>query len=447
MPARVKNKVAAKAVAIEALIQRIDKEPPDTQQEWKVDGVPGLSLIRTQAGVWSWSLRFMAGSGARRKSVRQIIGRANGPAPKSLAGATAEALKIAANGPKGFGDDAEPKQKLRELFDAFDRFNQSSPKGRSPRTLRNYRFYLEKDVFNTLGNVPVNELTSQDFAKVLSKVEARSPKAAHESRSALSSLYKWAVKRFLVDVNLIKGMGFIYESAPRDRLVTDEEIAKLWKAIESKEFGATREMRLLLKVAILTGQRNSEVGGARRSELHIGPTVPDPYWRIPRARMKRKKGKQDQFVFLSTQAAALFQEALELAGDSDYVFPAQPRGRQSKETIEQEHISQEGVSRAWARLREVAEVEDANLHDCRKSITTYLGDRGERADVLDRILDHAIGHHSNQRSSVTDTHYLFSTMAEPLRAAWQRWASHIETVVAGKHDEASNIHQLTPASA
>ena len=164
--------------------------------------------------------------------------------------------------------------------------------------------------------------------------------------------------------------------------------------------------------------------------------------------MKRKKGKQDQFVFLSTQAATLFQEALELASDeSDYVFPAQPRGRHSQETIEQENLSQESVSRAWARLRELAKVEGANLHDTRKSTTTYLGDRGERADVLDRILDHAIGHHSNQRSSVTDTHYLFATMAEPLRAAWQRWADHVDAVVAGKNSETSNVHQLVPASA
>src|SRR5262245_14428973 len=240
MPAKVKNAVAANAEAIPSLIRKTDKAEPDARLEWKVTGVPGLSLVRTANGVWSWSLRFMAGTGARRKSVRRAIGPASGPVAKSLADAKAEALNVAANGPAGFGDDGEAKQTLRELFDAFEQFNQNSPKGRSPRTLRNYRYYLEKDIFPTLGHVPVNALTRQDFAKVLAKVETRSAKAAHESRSGLGSLLKWAERRFLVDENPVRGMGFIHESAPRDRLVTDDEIAALWKAVDSKEFGATK---------------------------------------------------------------------------------------------------------------------------------------------------------------------------------------------------------------
>lgn len=443
MAAKVKNKVPSKAVAVDALISRIDKQDPApvTQLEWKVDGVPGLSLVRTPAGVWSWSLRFMAGAGARRKSVRRAIGRANGPAPKSLADARAEALKVASEGPQAFGADGEPKQTLQELWEAFEKFNEASTNGkrRATRTMRDYRYYLDRDVFPTLGHVPLNEITPKDFAKVLAKAEQRSPKGAHESRSALGSLFKWSKHRLLVDENPMIGMGFTYKSEPRDRLVTDDEIARLWKAIDDPEFGATKGMRLLLKLAILTGQRNSEVAGARRSELHIGATVATPHWRIPRARMKRKKGKQDQFVFLSTQAAALFQEALGLAGDdSDYVFPAQPRGRQSQQTIEQEHISQESVSRAWARLRTFSKVDGANLHDTRKSITTYLGDRGEGSDILDRILDHVVGHHSNQRNSVTETHYLFSVLAKPLKTAWQKWADHVDAIVARKKEDAED---------
>ena len=93
---------------------------------------------------------------------------------------------------------------------------------------------------------------------------------------------------------------------------------------------------------------------------------------------------------------------------------------------------QESVSLAWKRAAKIAGVKDAHLHDMRATITTWLGDRGERSDVLDRILHHQVGHHSNQRGSVTEHHYNFSTMAGPLRAAWQRWADHIKSVVSGK---------------
>jgi integrase len=382
----------------------------------------------------------MAGAGARRRSVRRTIGPADGLAAKSLAAAKDEAWKVAKDGPQGFGDDGSPTETLRELFDSFERFNQTSPEGLAAQTLKNYRRCLSKDVFPTLGHVPLNELTAKDFARCLTTIEQRSPKIAHECRSALGSTYKWAIKRLLVDVNPFNGMGFIHQGKPRDRLITDDEIARLWQAIDSKEFGATKEMRLLLKLAIITGQRNSEVGGARRSELHIGPTMANPCWQIPRSRMKRKKGRLDQFVFLSPQAAALFQEALDLAGpDSDVVFPAQPRGRHSSQTIEHEHIGQQGTSRAWARLRVLAKVKDANLHDVRKALVTYLDERGERSDILDRILDHAVGHHSGQRNSVTESHYVRSVLADPLRKAWARWADHVDAVVAGKRENADNV--------
>ena len=60
------------------------------------------------------------------------------------------------------------------------------------------------------------------------------------------------------------GMGFSHRTEPRNRKVTDDELARLWRTIDSNEFGATPAMRLILKLAILTGQRNDEVAGAER---------------------------------------------------------------------------------------------------------------------------------------------------------------------------------------
>lgn len=211
------------------------------------------------------------------------------------------------------------------------------------------------------------------------------------------------------------GMGFTHKNRARDRVATDDEIAALWEAIERPDFDATPSMRLVLKLAILTGQRNSEVAGAKKSELQIGASVANPKWTIPKARMKRKD--RDQHVFLSTQAAALFREAVEIAGDDPHVFPAKDD--------RSDHLSQDSVSHAFARARELAEIENLTLHDMRKAITTWLGDRGERGDVLDRIQHHHSGHATGNRSSVTDSHYNFSVMAEPLRAAWQLWADHV----------------------
>jgi integrase len=424
MPRKANNTVAANDLAIAKII----RTDVTTQCEWKVVGVPGLSLVKKPTGAADYYVRFMAGKGARRKSVRQAIGpardRVDGRKAIKLSEAKTRALELVTGGSAHFDSDGGPRTTLHRLFEQFE----ENDKDRAARTMGDYREALERDVFETLGDVPVGEITAKDIAKALTKIESRSRNAAHKCRAALGSLYKWATKRLLVDANVMLGMGFTHKNKPRDRVLTTDELAALWHSIESEAFGASPATRIILKLAILTGQRNSEVAGARATELHIDEKVANPYWHIPKARMKRKT--RDQYVFLSRQACELFQQARQLAGESEFVFPATTHGRHVEGEMRQ-HITQESVSHAMARVCKIAKLKDVHLHDLRKSISSWLGDRGERSDVLDRILHHHSGHSSGQRSSVTETHYNFSIMSGPLREAWQRWADHVESVARG----------------
>jgi integrase len=75
-------------------------------------------------------------------------------------------------------------------------------------------------------------------------------------------------------------------------------------------------------------------------------------------------------VPLSTHAVALFKRAVELSNGSRYVFPADTlRVRKGKEA-RMPHIHGESVSRAMARLRERLGLDDAHVHDLRKTVTT-----------------------------------------------------------------------------
>lgn len=453
MARKAANTVPAQERSIEAVIkkeiERQTKAGERKQTEWKVEGVPGLSVVLSKSGDASYHLRFMAGSGARRKQVRQAIGRARGDKSIGFGAARSKALAVATDGPSALGIEettAEARVTLRALFEQFEQWNQrpNNDDAISPRTLADYHDQLERDVFTNeekknkkdnilrLGDVPVGEITTKDVAKLLANIERRSPNAAHKARAALGSLYKWAAKRFLVDTNIMLGMGFTHKNKPRDRIASDKEIKALWKAFDSDEFNATKSMRLLLKLTVLTGQRNSEVGGAKKTELHIGSNENPPYWHIPKGRMKRKD--RDQFVFLSVQAVELFKEAMTEAGANVYVFPAKDS--------RSEHLAQDSVSHAFARACKLAKVESLTLHDMRKAITTWLGNQGERGDVLDRIQHHHSGHATGNRSSVTDTHYNFSVMAEPLRQAWQRWADHVWKVTGQAEELPSNVREL-----
>jgi hypothetical protein len=78
---------------------------------------------------------------------------------------------------------------------------------------------------------------------------------------------------------------------------------------------------------------------------------------------------------------------------------------------------------------------DARVHDLRKTVTTWL--REEKlisSDVCDLILHHA-------RKGVTASHYDFSTLEGPVRAALQAWADYVWTI-SGHWLAGSNVVQL-----
>lgn len=383
------------------------------QTEYSIAGEKGLSLVVKPSGAASYSMRYTIGEVGQKKDRRAILGSFE---DMTLAEAKDEADEIRREVRKGVDKHAGPPDlsTLRQLFETFEEHDTR----RTARTLRDYRGHLERDVFDALGDKPIADLTAKDVARVLTKIDTRSASAAHNCRSALGTLYKWAKSRHLVEENIMIGMGFIKKPTARQNNINDDVLRAIWTSLDRKDCGVSTPIKMIIRLAILTGQRNSEVAGAEKCELDLKAT--DPVWVIPGRRMKRKT--EDQIVFLSTQAAELFKQAISLTSNKEpLVFPKASENRPQGERSTP-HLSQASVSKAMIKARDLAGVEDVTLHDFRKAITTWLGDRVESPDVLDRIL-----HHGSQ--NVTRTHYNFATMEKWLRPAWQQWGDHVEAVV------------------
>src|SRR5262249_5150365 len=158
----------------------------------------------------------------------------------------------------------------------------------------------------------------------------------------LGSTYRWGQKQWrkgarLVVINPVASISsaFMHQSKRRKVVLTDDQLGQLWRAIDSPSIDFNESTRLLIKLAILTGQRNSEVAGAELVELK-GLDTATPRWDIAARRMKRKT--DDQYVPLVPQAAQLFDRAVELAEGSKYVFPGVTQGRRRGHEWRQEHI-------------------------------------------------------------------------------------------------------------
>jgi integrase len=202
-------------------------------------------------------------------------------------------------------------------------------------------------------------------------------------------------------------------------VLTADEIGLFWNGLDKAEMSAP--LRLIFRLALLTGQRRSEVAGMRKSEINQD----DKLWTLPGDRIEngqtihgRTKNRRDHMVPLTGAAMNVLTRALALSGDSEFVFPSPVRdGRVG-------HINGEAVSMAMRRNRKTAfGVPDMRTHDLRRTLRTFLGEQGIPDEVADRVLNHA-------RPGVGNQHYNHAKMLPQVRSALELWAAYIETACA-----------------
>jgi integrase len=415
----------------------------DKRTEYRIkDGsLPGLVLRVTPNGAGSWWFYYRYRLGKKWKLRKVPLGDRS---RVKLADVRKRALELiqeteAGSDPVGTGQARRTAMTFREL--AQRRLKDDQRISKSTRRL--YGELLEGKVYKTLGDVPASEVTREMVAGVLNKIDA--DRQADLTKAAISSSFRWGMKRNLVRQNPVIGLGQRAPVGVRANVLTADELAKVWHAIEADDVWLSRPMRLVLKLILFTGQRRTEVVGARRQELKLDGDK--PIWTIPGDTLVRgkvvegrtKNGKE-QVLPLSKQAVALFREATKLSSDPDYLFPVNIANVKVGATPKTPHMNGQSVSKAMRLLRIEKGIKDATVHDMRRSMATWMGDQGIRPDVVDLVLNHA-----PKAQDVTRRHYNFSRLEPMVRAALQQWGDFLEAVATGQAELRSNIVVLARA--
>ncbi len=317
---------------------------------------------------------------------------------------------------------------LRELVEQ----RLARPEELSYRSRVNYAQLLDRTLMPEIGHLPASSITAEQIATQLVRIETRSKTGAHQVKSALSASYRWAAKRKLVTSNPLVGLGFSYQSPPRIREYTPDEVKAIANGIESAP-GIGEAVRLVLMLTLLTGARLGEIVGSTKSELTLEGDR--PVLRIEATHSAagklvegRTKSKRAKVIPLSRQACEALRRAVELSGSSAYVFPADltrtPLSTSGKRTKQPRtpHVNQQSVSRAGGKLRIAVGIDDVRVHDFRKIVATWLGEQGTDPVIIETVLGHAGG-------GITRTHYDFSRREPEVRAALQRWADHVDELI------------------
>ncbi len=187
---------------------------------------------------------------------------------------------------------------------------------------------LERDVFPTIGDLPIGQLTPPLILGVLREIEARGAiETAKRVRQRISAVFVYGIAQGIVQTDPSEKLGKVLKPLRKGRQPAITDLAPLRKMIVTAEEDYARPItRLALRLLALTAVRPSELRGAQWCEFQdLDGKL--PLWRIPAARMKGDLDRKDELhgdhlVPLTPPALAVLRALWPLTGDGDLLFPS-----------------------------------------------------------------------------------------------------------------------------
>ncbi len=245
-------------------------------------------------------------------------------------------------------------------------------------------------------------LTADDVLWVLDDlVRTGRPSAAVHAYSTIRTFFGWCESRRLIPESPCYKLKPPAKKGKRSRVLTDEELARVWHAATSLGYPYGPMVHLL----ILTLQRRGEICGMLAREL----SADGRFLMLP---AERTKNGEAHTVPLLPRARALLTTLPRF--DSPFLFPA--RGKLDRPF--------NGYSPAKRALDEACPIAPWTLHDLRRTGATGLGNLGVAPHVIERILNHSSESFDGVSGLYNRAKYL-----PQMREALALWAAHVKRVV------------------
>jgi integrase len=352
---------------------------------------------------WLWCEKLI-GFGARkqrrgiffyvraRHNGRQImhsIGRFG--SPWTVETARAKALELL--GTLASGSDPFTQSLASETFGTeVERYLERQRNSLKPRSFVEVQRYLQKRA-SPLHKLRLGEIDRRTIAVLLGQIETTSGASPRNRlRSALSAFFSWAIREGLAELNPVQGTGKADEGNGRDRVLSPEELRKLWRGLGDGHFADV--VRLLL----LTGQRRTEIGGLTWAEVDLERKL------IVLPAERTKNGRSHE-VPLSTQALAILARQDQRG---EFVFSKFMNWFDGK-----------------AKLDQRVAIAPWTLHDLRRSCSTWMAEIGVLPHIVEAVLNHRSGHKQGVAGR-----YNWAKYEGEMRSALQRYADWLDTITA-----------------
>lgn len=233
---------------------------------------------------------------------------------------------------------------------------------------------LEKDIFPSIGNIPINEITTPTLLDTLKKIDKR---GAHEQARRVTqrcdSVFKYAIASGIASYNPAQDVQGAL-TKPKKQNYNSIDIKELPAFLTSlSDLSAHPIVKLSTEMLMLTFVRTSELIKAEWIEFDLEERL----WEIPAERMKKKR---IHLVPLSDRVIEILKEIKLYNGNRQHVFasPNRPSTPISNNTILQ-------------AIKRMGYAGKMTGHGFRHLASTTLNEMGYNPDAIEKQLAHVDG--------------------------------------------------------
>jgi integrase len=362
---------------------------------WDV-ALPGFGVKVTPKGRKVFIVLYRAAGGRLRKYTIGPYGRVTLHQAK-LAAQKIFTAKLEGRDPAAEKREANRKivaDRVDDLLEAFiaQHVAQNRSAGEVSRMLR-------REINPCWGTRSIHEITKRDVVELVCAIHQRgTPIAANKVLKTIKTFLRWCVGRAVLDLSPADGVPLPAREVTRDRVLTDDELARVIVAARTigEPYGA------IVEFLALTGQRREEVARCTWDEIDLRVRV----WTLPRERTKNAKHHS---VHLSEPAIVVLAGTKKLgklvfSRTGEYPF--------------------QKFSSAKRELDQLSGVTGWRLHDLRRTCVSGMAKLGIAPHVADKILNHQSG----TISGVAAVYQRHDFLAER-NDALEQWAAHVARLV------------------
>lgn len=287
---------------------------------------------------------------------------------------------------------------------------------------------LNADVLPQWGDRSVRELTRRDVRALVDRVAARAPVGANRVLAVVRKMLNFAVDEDWIDANPASRVKKPTPETSRDRVLTDDEIRRVWRLLSHERTTAERPapgrsratgdpddpicpvpppIAALLKLQLLTAQRSGEVARMRWRDLDLT----SGWWTIPGT--DTKNGEPHRVYLVDDAKALIKAQRKDDDAQGEHVFAG--RGESVRDR----------AKKAPAAIAQLLKIEFRG-HDLRRTAATKMAEAGIPREHISAVLNHVEG-----GARATRVYDRYDRDPEK-RLAWETWNRRLNQILLEK---------------